>query len=90
MNRRRGAALAAGKEERAEVAQLLSRFLSGGGSPWEFDDFISCRSRDPVIEAVRVELQSIPDAYPPVTPGPFANQAGIARIASLADSLRSA
>ena len=82
--------MTASREERAEIADLLSRFLSGDVTAWELDDFLSCRSKDPVVEAVRREVATIPDVFPPVQPGHFTNDAGIARIACVAEGLRNA
>ena len=69
-----------------EVADLIDRFLRGEVGPYEWDDFISIRSRDPRIERVRRECLEIPDRYP--TESGYCNDAGVARLRELASSLR--
>ena len=74
----------------AEVAEIISTFLLGGGSAWAWDDFISLRISDPTLEAIRLECAALPAQYPPAASGHFCGDVGMDRLRSLAEKLRCA
>jgi hypothetical protein len=38
-----------------EAAELIERFVDGGGEPHEWGDFICIRCRDPIVENARIQ-----------------------------------
>jgi len=75
---------------KAEVAEIISTFVRGTGSPWAWDDFISLRLSDPTLEAIRLECANLPAQYPPMAAGHYCDAAGMDRLRSLAEQLRRA
>jgi hypothetical protein len=75
---------------RAEVAEIISTFLSGDGSAWAWDDFISLRMKDPALEAIRVQCAALPDQHPPTVTGHYCDATGMEALRSLAEQLRRA
>jgi len=75
--------------ERQHVAEMLGRFIAGSAGDWEFDDFASTKSSDPLIEARRRELIALPRSFPPRDPAHFCSAEGLERIAAIADELGS-
>lgn len=39
---------------RADVANIIDAFVSGAGTPWDWDDFCSVRIADPELDAIRL------------------------------------
>ncbi len=76
-------------EERLAAADLLRRFVAGNIGKHELDDFISCRSKDELIERVRKQVIAIPDKYPTDNPANYASNEGLSEIISLANELKS-
>ncbi len=74
--------------ERQEISDLLRRFVAGNVLDWEFDDFISCRSEDPLVEAFRLEIAALPEVFPPETDAGYASHSGISRILEIAHKLQ--
>lgn len=54
---------------RAEVAEIISTFLRGGGGAWDWDDFISIRIRDPFLEAIRAQMRRLAEALSALVAG---------------------
>jgi hypothetical protein len=73
---------------RAEVAEIIATFLSGGGGAWDWDDFISIRIKDPSLDAIRVQCAALRDDYPPSVPSHYCGDAGMTILRSLAEALR--
>jgi len=59
---------------RFRVIELLQGFLDGSAGPYEFDDFLSSRSSDPEIEAIRLRLAQLPDEEPSDDPTRYAGE----------------
>lgn len=76
-------------DNRMDTASLIRRFVEGDVSPYEFDDFLSCPSRDPAIEAARLEINALPSAYPPETDLQFTSDRGSERLLQIAEQLES-
>jgi hypothetical protein len=64
---------------------MLRRFVRGDTQPWEFDDFISVITDDPVLEKCRIELAGLPSSFPPETSSRFVSQTGTDRILEIAE-----
>jgi len=60
-----------------EIRGILSRFLDGTGSTYEWDDFISIRLRDPKFDAIRERCGGLPDEFPPEAPRQFCGSQGM-------------
>ena len=73
---------------KTEVAKCLEDFLRGRGGGWDWDDFLSIRIKDPAIERIRLRCASLPESYPPESPGQYCNQEGLAVLRSLLADLR--
>ncbi|MEA3054144.1 MAG: hypothetical protein QOG72_3047 [Sphingomonadales bacterium] len=76
--------------DRKSVADLLQRFVEGDGPPWELDDFASARSKDPLVEACRMEILQLPGLFPPEEGSHYTSGQGIERILEMAQRLREA
>jgi hypothetical protein len=66
--------------QRVSIADLLRRFVEGEVHPYEFDDFISVKQDDILLERSRHELISLPDDYPPEDNRRYTSPAGMQRI----------
>jgi hypothetical protein len=77
-------------EDQTRIAGLIRRFLEGRVAPYEWDDFISIRLRDPALEEIRITCANIPKAFPAADRKHYCNQAGLAKLESLARSLEEA
>jgi hypothetical protein len=74
---------------RAEVGDILSRFLDGTGGPYDFDEFCSLTIRDPELEAIRIACIRLRDAAPSGR-GPYTNEAGFQAMRGFIRALREA
>jgi hypothetical protein len=72
---------------RQALAELISSFLNGGIATWAWDDFISVRQKDPMIEAIRQECVALPETCPPERPSFYCNARGLTRLAEIAAGL---
>ena len=73
--------------EKKQIADLLQRFVNGHVLDWEFDDFISFKSKDAVVEAYRLEIAQLPEAYPPETGTHYTSITGKNRIVEISRAL---
>jgi hypothetical protein len=73
---------------RTDVAEIISTFLRGDGSPWAWDDFTSVQIKDPSLDVVRAQCAALPDDYPPSVSGHYCGEAGMAVLRSLVERLR--
>jgi hypothetical protein len=72
---------------KAEVADIIERFLDGGGGAWDWDDFLSIRIADPELDGVRQRCIATRDeTYRNQWCGP----AGFAELRRIVAQLRSA
>ena len=46
---------------KAEVADIIERFLDGGGGEWDWDDFLSIPIADPELDEVRQRCDATRD-----------------------------
>jgi hypothetical protein len=53
------------EEARTYVIQTIRDFLNGTGGPWDWDDFISCPTGYPELDAVRGFCSGLRGDYPP-------------------------
>lgn len=63
--------------EPLEVAEILERFISGGCSEWEWDDFTSVPIKDSVLEKIRIHCVQLHDIFPSVNRDHYTNEAGM-------------
>ena len=73
---------------KAEIIAVITAFLEGSGGQWSWDDFISIRLDDPVLEQVRVAAADLPERFPPTEAGHYTSKEGIAELRRLLDTLR--
>jgi hypothetical protein len=78
------------KLTREQAADIIARFLAGGGNAWEWDDFISVPVKgDPVLNAIRLFCNLLRDIYPPTKSGEYCNGEGIQVLHRIETYLRS-
>jgi hypothetical protein len=73
-----------------QVADLIKRFCSGETDDEEWDDFISVRLSDPVLETARRRCANLPVDFPPSQPGEYCGTDGHAVLRHLVKTLGSA
>lgn len=75
--------------ERAELADVIERFVSGDCGLREWDDFISISVKgDGEAESLRLEAAATADDYPSDSPRLWCNAAGVLRLLEIAAQLR--
>jgi hypothetical protein len=75
---------------RAEVADLLEKFLDGTGGRWDYDDFTQgMKFQDPLIQEIQSESADISKNYPPEKRTGFSNEEGLKVLRGFVDRLRS-
>ena len=72
----------------AEVAHILERFLDGGISYDEWDDFVSVGIRDPELDAIALRCRLLPDEFPTEDPAQYASAEGLAVVQEYIRTLR--
>jgi hypothetical protein len=70
-----------------EVRDILTRFLDGTGSPYEFDDFVSVRIGDRQLDEIRDRCAGLWSEFPPERPGHYCGEAGVAVIREFIEEL---
>jgi len=73
---------------RQEAATLIDRFLQGSVGPREWDDFISTRHRDLIVERASRMCTALDTLYPAETKGHYCNASGVELLRMLAIGLR--
>lgn len=68
---------------KTEVVKYLEDFLSGRGSVWNWDDFISVPIGDTELENVRLRCATLPESCRPEKPGQYCNEEGLAVLRTL-------
>ena len=64
--------------DRFEVAKIIEDFVSGKGSPWEWDDFtLGMSFKDDELEAVRRRCAGLAKEFPPTSPHQYCGQEGL-------------
>lgn len=71
-----------------EVIAIIENFVEGTGGARDWDDFISIRIRDPLLESVRIECAELPNKYPATTIGYYCGDEGLSRLHRIAADLR--
>jgi hypothetical protein len=72
----------------AEVAQSLQTFIDGGGSPWDWDDYISVSFEDPYLRNLQFRMVNLGNEFPPLQKGHYCGPEGIEVIRSYIKELR--
>jgi hypothetical protein len=73
--------------QRSKIANLLNRFVRGDVTDWEFDDFLSIKNEDPILEKYRVEIGELPTRFPPNDPTHYTSSEGVRRILKISSEL---
>jgi len=71
-----------------EVAEIIHDFLTGTGSPWDWDDFISASLGDPRLDNIRQQCANLPDRFPPGDQGGYCGEDGLQELREILTSLR--
>ena len=71
-----------------EAVDSIEKFVNHTGSPWDWDDFISVRQKDPEHEAVRMKCVSADD-FPSTDRRRYCSDAGFDALRDLLTDLRS-
>src|SRR5699024_2813248 len=67
---------------------LIDRFLQGSVGPHDWDDFISTRHRDPIVERASRMCTALDKLYAAETKGHYCNASGFKLLRTLAIGLR--
>ena len=73
---------------RQDAATLIDRFLQGSVGPNDWDDFISTRHRDPIVERASRMCTALARLCPAETKGHYCNASGFELLQTLAIGLR--
>jgi hypothetical protein len=73
----------------SEICDILTRFLDGTGSPYEWDDFISINLSDPKLEAIRQRCEGLREEFPPHVSNQFCGPQGLEIVRGFVLELRS-
>lgn len=76
------------RQQLLDVADIIERFLAGGGAPYEWDDFVSLRDRNPVVEGFRKRACDVCVVFP--AKEQWCSDAGLAELANIAGDVRRA
>ena len=71
-----------------EAADSIEKFVNHAGGPWDWDDFISIRQKDPELEAIRLKCVSVADEFPPPDRRKYCSDAGVEALRNLLKELR--
>ena len=77
------------KRTREEVANTIEDFITGSGGPWDWDDFISIKLKDPELEKIRLTCVFLSDTHPPKQKNQYCNEEGVEILKGIVRSLRS-
>lgn len=69
---------------------VLTGMVEGTVGPYDWDDFISIKSKDRFLDAVRITSGHTRDIFPPEADGEYTNPVGLEVLALLADILKKA
>jgi hypothetical protein len=72
----------------AEAAQAIETFLEGKAGEWDWDDFVSVRYADAVLEKARRECIAVPDKFPSNDPRRYCSAEGMEVLRGIARRLR--
>lgn len=70
----------------AEARSLIIRFIDGDVGPWEWDDFITLRHKDPIVDQLQRDVITLERAYPPTERGGWTSAEGLEKLRDLAKS----
>ncbi|HEU4416796.1 MAG TPA: hypothetical protein VFT65_18545 [Candidatus Angelobacter sp.] len=73
---------------RAEVADILERFVQGISPRNEWIDFCAYPIADPQLETIRLRSAGLPREFPPTEKGHYCNAAGMDVLCQLMSDLR--
>jgi hypothetical protein len=76
------------KRSAKEVADIIERFVDGGGGQWDWDDFCSTPIADPKLESVRGICTNLCFTHPPSELGHFCSKAGVLLMREIVQNLR--
>jgi hypothetical protein len=76
------------EEEKQELSRTIGSFLDGSCGEWDWDDFISIRSKIPEIQLIKDFCADSSFLYPPVKTGHWCNKLGLQRLAELSRLIR--
>jgi len=72
-----------------DAANIIESFLNGTCGPYDWDDFTSLKSSDPIVEEIRKKCMTIPSQFPPKHHSEYCNTAGVQALHQFASALRS-
>lgn len=73
---------------RAEVADILERFVQGISPRWEWDDFLTFPIVNPHLDMIRVRSNYLSEEYPPTVKGHYCSEAGLEVLRQIVRELR--
>lgn len=79
------------ENELSQISDLIIAFISDDPNldEWAWDDFICVRKRNPVLDAIRVEVCDVEYKHPSNTLGHWCSEAGVRELEALATRLKS-
>ncbi len=72
----------------SDIADIMEAFLDGTAGRHDWDDFISVRLSDPVLEAIRGRCAQLPTECPAERPGQYCSEAGTQVVRAYVSQLR--
>ena len=74
--------------QKAELADLIEKFVNGTAGEWAWDDFISVKQSDPEIEEIRRRCAKLPVEFPPKRDREYCSEEGAAVLTDFVQLLR--
>lgn len=68
------------EEQRAYLIQAIRDFIDGTGGEWDWDDFTSCPTSYPELDAVRGFCLGLRNSYPPSKRTEWCNSDGMGEL----------
>lgn len=78
------------KVTRSEFADAIRAFLEGRGGPYDWDDFLSGRIEDPVLEELRGKCSELPETHPSGNRRRYCSESGLRWLEQVERELRGA
>ncbi|OGV61499.1 MAG: hypothetical protein A2283_12755 [Lentisphaerae bacterium RIFOXYA12_FULL_48_11] len=71
-----------------KIAQAIEAFVNGTCGPYDWDDFMTCPSDNPELEAIRKECEQVETQFPARGPNEWCNPEGGQTLLKIAQRIR--
>jgi hypothetical protein len=76
------------KRTTEEVIREITKFLSGIGGAYDWDDFLTFPIQDQRLNAIRIECAELPHKYPPGSCRQYCSDEELKRLGEILDDLK--